>query len=151
MHEIKCIWCQAENGKPTQTRLVEQQESHYICEDCLVQVLLESLDEGSEAATPDERRRSERFPVFSTVYLTDEHSYQPKEVKSIILDISRTGMKIVLPKQVGIGKIMKLGVYAKLIILKVSGRVIRIQPFDSSNHPWFEIGLQLVDVQQEKR
>jgi len=156
MNEMQCAWCQAEKKPATRENgLWEQQESHYICEDCLIQLLPKKLDENAdrqdEKPDENERRRSERFPVFSPVYLMEAHSARPREMKAVILDVSSTGMKIIIPEQFDVGATIKLGFFAREIICKASARIIRIQPLDHSSYPWFEIGLKLVDIQQEKR
>ena len=126
---------------------------HYICSDCLIELLPKALltdEDMKKQPTPvGDRRYTERFPVYSHVYLM--HQSHPRFFGAVILDISDAGMKLVMNDEFKTGEVITLSFIGQKLLYKATGKVIRSQVIDNQPAFGYEIGIRFTAIHQEFR
>jgi hypothetical protein len=153
--KTKCAWCQQEFEEITPFTL-EEESVEYICPSCLIPLLPKtlSLKEGEETEhgndTIEERRRFQRFPLFSQVYLSAPEKTD-EITKILILDISNMGMRIQVETSLDPGNTITIGVLNDYMVYKSIGTVTHIKEVQSNENIVYEIGMRLTAIHQEIR
>jgi len=155
MTHLNCTWCQKKADPLSLRRLPEGAESHYLCPDCLIDLLpktpLTDREIAENPADEGERRRTERFPVYAHAYLTVREISQPRILGAVILDISTSGMKILLDQPFDVDETIILTFYGEQLIFKAICRIMRCQMQDNTGYPSYEIGTRFIGIHQELR
>ncbi|MCG8338020.1 MAG: PilZ domain-containing protein [Proteobacteria bacterium] len=102
-------------------------------------------------STPgEERRRHERHPVMTNVYLSSA-SKEKKSVKILILDISEMGMKIQIDEKLEHNEEITLGIVGEDVIYKAICLVKHVEPAQDGKTESFKVGTQLTGIHQDLR
>ncbi len=102
-------------------------------------------------STPgEERRRHERHPVVTNVYLSSA-SKKKKSVKILILDISEMGMKIQIDENLDINEEIILGIVGEDVIYKAICLVKHVEPAKGDTSESYKVGTQLIGIHQDLR
>lgn len=153
MLQIKCAWCSAVSQLAEENEMVTD-VSRYLCPPCLISLLPKTLlmDESSDEAPvlESERRRHERYPVLSNVYLSSR-SNRNKVIKILVLDISEAGMKIQIMERLEANEEITLGFMGKQIVYKAIGLVKRMEEVLQDQKTYYRLGIRLTGIHQDLR
>ncbi len=153
MMTANCAWCNKATIFSADHEKVSDISQH-ICPNCLISLLPKILIPERELIgkkTPgEERRRHERHPVVTNVYLSSA-SKNKKSVKILILDISEMGMKIQIDEKLDSDEEITMGIVGEDIIYKAICLVKHVDEAQLEGKTIYKIGTQLIGIHQDLR
>lgn len=151
----KCDWCGTDTDFQDRNTTPSDSQPCLLCPSCVISVLpntpvhLEQSNTTTDKGE-NERRRIERLPVQTRIYLT--RPGQTAEVFQItLLDISDTGMKIQLGEKLNVHEKVTIGFLSTTLIYKAIGTVKHVSEVSSEEKDLFETGLRITGINQELR
>jgi hypothetical protein len=116
----------------------------------LPKILIPEKDLIGRPTPGEERRRHERHPVVTNVYLSSV-SKKKKIIRILILDISEMGMKIQIDEKLELNEEITLGIVGEDVIYKAICHVKYIESVQQDNSGSYQVGTQLIGIHQDLR